>query len=211
MKIFLFGGAEVKLGQVEPLLKLIQRVIKKLKVKQVLHIPFARTKAKEAEWSGDWFHRHIHLKGVRYFNAATRDDFKQARSPLIFLSGGNDSANLLKKIKSNPQLLSLINQASYIIGESAGAKVLAAYFRSESSQGKRKIIRGLGIIKNTIIEPHYSERNRQKLLVREMKQCGARYGIGIDCVTGLEFELNDFPKKYKKIGKGSVRILNNPF
>jgi len=46
MKIFLFGGAEVNLGQVVPELKLIEKVLKKLKPKQILHIPFARTKLK---------------------------------------------------------------------------------------------------------------------------------------------------------------------
>lgn len=61
MKVILFGGAEVNLGQVKPELKLIEKVIKRLKVKQIFHIPFARTKAVEKEWSGNWFQKNIHV------------------------------------------------------------------------------------------------------------------------------------------------------
>ncbi|MBU2235674.1 hypothetical protein KKA01_01290 [Patescibacteria group bacterium] len=41
MKVILFGGAEVKLGQVKLELKQIENVIKRLKVKQILSVPFA--------------------------------------------------------------------------------------------------------------------------------------------------------------------------
>jgi len=204
MKVFLFGGAEP--GQVARELKLIEKVIKRLGVKQVLHIPFARTQTQEIEWSGDWFHRHIHLPGINYLNAANKSDINKARSPLVFISGGSEHVNLIKKIKSNSRLLNLIKNASYIIGESAGAMVLGTYFRSGRRDGPRRLLRGLGIIKNIIIEPHYTEKKRQTMLVQEMKQAKARYGIGIDSLTAIEFELDKFPKEYKKIGSGSIEI-----
>jgi len=34
--------------------------------------------------------------------------------------------------------------------------------------------------------------------------------MGIDCVTPLELELNEFPRKYNLIGNGSVKIETNP-
>ncbi len=210
MKIFLFGGAEVNRGQVEPLLKLIEEVMLQLKAKQILHIPFARTESSDIEWRGDWFNKYIHLKGADYLNAQNTEDIAKAQSPLIFISGGSNSANLLKKIQSNPQLVKLIRNAQYIIGESAGGKVLATHFRSTSGQGKSTLRRGLGIIKDTIIEPHYTERNRQELLEREMKKTHSCYGLGIDCVTGMELDTDTFPAGYKKIGNGSAEIKVNP-
>jgi len=44
------------------------------------------------------------------------------------------------------------------------------------------------------------------LLTREIKKTGVKYGIGIDCVTGLELELDKFPQKYKLIGNGPIEI-----
>lgn len=204
MKVYLFGGAETELGQVGRLLKLIEQTIKKTGKKQVLHIPFARIIASEPEWSGDWYHRHIHLKDVEYLNASNEADIDKADNPLIFISGGSDKNNLTEKIRSNPKLWQLVKNASHIIGESAGAKTLGEYTRS--GEINSPIIKGLGIIKHTVIEPHYTQRNRQKLLEKEMGQSGIKYGIAIDSCTGIEFDLKDFPKKYSKIGEGLVEI-----
>ena len=71
-----------------------------------------------------------------------------------------------------------------------------------------KMFKGLDIIKDTTIEAHYSERNRQKLLDKDLKESGVKYGLGIDCVTAIEFKSGEFPKKYKKIGTGNIYIKN---
>lgn len=206
MKVILFGGAEVNLGQVKLELELIEKVIKRLKVKQVLHIPFARTKAVEKEWSGNWFQKNIHVPRVNYLSAKKKSDIIKARSPLIFISGGSEHVNLIKKINSNSRLLSLIKNASCIIGESAGSMVLGKYFRSGGADGPRRMLKAQGIIKDTIIEPHYTERKLREVLIREMKQTKVKYGIGIDCMSAIEFETNKFPKEYKVLGTGNVEI-----
>jgi cyanophycinase-like exopeptidase len=205
MKLFLFGGAET--GQAKYELKMIEKVIKRTKTKQVLHIPFARIKTDEPEWMPGWFNRNVKLEeGVEYLNADYKNDITKANNPLVFISGGSNSANLLKKLNNNPALLSLIKNASYIIGESAGAKILAEYSRIKDSDGIRKIVKGLGIIEDTIIEPHYAQRGRKKLLIEEIKQTNVKYGLGIDSITAAEFDPQKFPEKIKKIGDGLVEI-----
>lgn len=205
MKIFLFGGAEITLGQFKPQLKLIEKIIKKVRPRQVLHIPFARKRAREKEWSGDWFGKHIHLKGIKYLNAKRKRDINQANNPLIFINGGGENANLVKKIKSDPKLLSLVKNTFCIIGESAGAMALGEYLRH--GRENRVMIKGLSIIPNTVIEPHYTERKREKWLAEEVRKTKALYGIGIDAMTVMEFELKEFPGKYKKIGIGKIVVL----
>ncbi|MFH0952568.1 MAG: Type 1 glutamine amidotransferase-like domain-containing protein [Patescibacteria group bacterium] len=209
MKLILFGGAEVELGQVEPELKLIKEVIERLNPEQLLHIPFARTKTDELEWQGDWFNRYINLPGVEYLNADNENDIAKARHPMIFISGGRESARLITKITADHNLLGLINKASYIIGESAGAMVLGEYFRARDDKGRCAVVKGLGILKDTIIEPHYSDRKSQKLLAQEMVQAAVKYGLGIDCLTAIELEVDNFPEKYEKIGSGLIDIKNN--
>jgi len=206
MKLILFGGAEVDQGQFLPQLKLIEQVIKRIDPKQVLHIPFARSRVIEKEWDGDWFNENIHLDKTIYLNAKNEEDVDKANNPLIFMNGGGDNENLLNKIKENPKLLKLVENAEYVIGESAGAKVLGASVRKKGSDENSELMKGLNIIKNTIIEPHYTERNRHGILIKDMKESGLPYGIGIDCVTAIEFDLNEFPEKYNKIGDGLVEV-----
>lgn len=205
MKIFLFGGAEI--GEVAKQLKMLEKIIKQVKPKQILHIPFARTDTLEEEWQGDWFGRNIKLgKGMKYLNATSKLDISLARQPLVFISGGSNNINLLKKIKASPDLCRLIKTADCLIGESAGAKILGEYFRSKGENNTSKMLKGLGIIKNTVIEPHYIQRHRQKLLDKDMAETGAKYGIGIDSLVVLEFNPGQFPDKIKKIGRGRADI-----
>jgi len=36
-----------------------------------------------------------------------------------------------------------------------------------------------------------------------------KYGIGIDCVTAMVCDLDEFPLKYEKIGDGNIEIKVN--
>jgi len=209
MKIFLFGGTGLTEDLVKHELKLIEEVIREIDVKQILHIPFARVGPGKGPWAGDWVQRYINLDGKEYLNAKNEKDMAKVNHPLIFISGGSKSATLLNRVKSDPQLIDLIQKADYIIGESAGAKVLGKYLRVTEADGQNQLVKGLGIIKDTLIEPHYTENKRQQLLIEEMKKTGVRFGVGIDCQTGLEFEIDKFPEEYKKIGTGTVTIKTN--
>ncbi len=123
-----------------------------------------------------------------------------------FISGGGGNVVLMNKIKANPKLLKLVKNAEVIIGESAGSKVLGEYFRASGSDPKSKMVKGLGIIKNTVVEPHYTERQRHELLNRNLQESKLKYGIGVDCVTALELDTNYFPDKCKRIGQGNIDI-----
>jgi peptidase E len=205
MKLFLFGGAET--GEVARELKMIEKVIKKLKPKQILHIPFARTSTHEEEWQGDWFHRYIKLDPqIKYLNAEINQDLDRAKAPLLFISGGSQITNLARKLKTDKRLVPLIKAADCIIGESAGAKILGKYFRTKSNSPKISMAKGLDIIKDTVIEPHYTQRKRKKILSLGLKESGAKYGLGIDSLTAAVIDTESFPKKFKKIGVGLVDL-----
>ena len=161
MKLFLFGGA--KKGEVEKFLGFIEDIFNDLDVKEILHIPFARTGLSDPAWAGNWFHRSIRLNKAQYFNAKNKEDILRVKNPLIFISGGNKDTRLLKKIKEDKVLLNLIKNAKYIVAESSGAKILAEYVRLRYGQDNPKLMRGLEVVKNTVIEPHYFEKNRQDL------------------------------------------------
>lgn len=208
MKLFLFGWARTKEdghSDVEPLMKLIEKVIHELKPKQIFHIPFARTTVSMIERADGRFTKHVNLDWIEYLNANDEGALENAHNPLVFLSGGSKTSNLVKEIKANPKLEQLIRNATYIVAESAGSKVLWTYLRTE----KNEMVEWVGILKDTVLEPHYREKNRQALLEEEMKETHMKYGIGIDVNTAMVFDLEDFPQKYTVIGNGIVEAKTN--
>lgn len=205
MKLFLFGGAEF--GEAARELKMIEWVIKSLAPKQLLHIAFARTKdGWREERNGDRFGRNISIPGVEYLNAKNPEDIEKAVDPVIFISGWKEHENLINGINADPTLLKLIHKASYIIGESAGTKVLWTHYASEDAEGNIVLLPSLGVIANTVLEWHYTQRNKESKLDYAMQQTGAQYGIGIDSLTAMVFELSDFPEIYNTIWDGNVTI-----
>lgn len=206
MKLYLFGWAEAEIKEIEKQMKLFEDIINKVQPKQVLHIPFARSPETEtALWWPNWFIKHINLQWVEYLNATKPTDIEKANDPLIIITGGGQTANLLEKIKGSSRLLELINNAKYIIGESAGSMILAEYTRVKNKTGTN-LIKALGIIKDSIVEPHYTQRGSQQLLANEMQKTGMKYGIGIDEITGVTFDRDSFPHTWEKIWEGNVEI-----
>ncbi|MBI5151612.1 MAG: Type 1 glutamine amidotransferase-like domain-containing protein [Candidatus Pacebacteria bacterium] len=204
MKLFLFGGAELNLGQGQPLKDLIKRTIQRLHPTSILHIPFARLHPTEEAFKEGWFKEIMQNTGIEILDARIETDVEKAHHPLVFINGGHDKADLIEGIKNNKKILNIILNADYIVSESSGSMVTAEYMKLDKKG--EEIVRGLGILKDTIIEPHYSERNSQHLLIHEMKQAHAKYGIGIDCVTAIVIDPATFPSTWDKIGDGNVEV-----
>ena len=81
---------------------------------------------------------------------------------------------------------------------------MGEYMRADHNENG--MIKGFGILKNVVIEPHYTERNYKNFLPEDMKKSGMRYGIGIDSATGIVIDPQEFPEKWEKIGAGSVYV-----
>ena len=210
MKLYLFWWAEMHLWEFLPQIKLIEKVIQKIKPKQILLIPFARTKVnqQEPEWADGWFLKNIDIGDAWFFDASKSIDLNTLNNPLIVISGWWQSENLLKKLNKNQALLKLVLNASCIIGESAGAKILWEKTRLRSKETWEYFLwAGLNILKNTIIEPHYRSQKREAILKEVKEKTGMKYGVWIDSCTALITDTNTFPKKYKKIGKWEVHLI----
>ena len=115
----------------------------------------------------------------------------------------------MQNILQNPHLLKLIKNAGVIIGESAGAKILGEWQRVIEKK-ESTLMPWLWIIPDTIIEGHYAEKKREKLLEQELRETGMNYGIGVDSASGISFDLHEFPHKYEVIGNGKVEVKTNP-
>lgn len=209
MKLYLFGGAETNLGQAPALVKLINEVLAEIKPKQLLHVPFARRQIPKNEiniWGEGWISRALSLSGTELLDARNEKDLLRAKHPVIFVNGGHDHQGLYQEITHNKLLYKLIKDADYYIGESAGSMIVGTYQRNNNGT-QPPIGKGLGILKSTIIEPHYTQRQRHQILKDEMKDTGADYSIGIDSLSAMVIDTNIYPDSYNSIGNGIVELI----
>lgn len=210
MKLFLFGGAEIDLPSrsVSLLKKLIKETLVKLQPKSILHVPFARPYPiveDKGEWDEGWFKEMMTDTGIEILDARNQSDINKANDSAVFINGGRERIGLVENVNKNSQLLKLILNAEYIIAESAGSMAMGEYMRA--SREKSEMVKGFGILKNAVIEPHYTEKNYKRFLPDDIKNSGIKYGIGIDSATGIIVDPQEFPDKWEKIGAGNVYIM----
>ncbi len=125
----------------------------------------------------------------------------------IFFIGG-DQMRLIKAIEELG-LRKLIHSAhksgTTIGGTSAGASILGEHMPYWDIDKEKMIYhKGLGLIPNSIIDQHFTQRHRQERLKDGVSRFKGITGYGLDEDTGLIF---DGEKKPKKIGKGKVSII----
>lgn len=202
----LFGGGLS--GQVDTLLTLILDEIRYSGCKQVLLIPFARLDyTKEPEWHTNWYHEYFDLKApeIEFLDARRNDDLAKASNSLIYLSGGIEKELLLNSITGNTKLKKLVYSAPYIVAEFGGAMALGQYSRKTIAGAG--FVPGLGILADTIIEPHFIEKNRHDQLVREMNELDLTFGIGVDSNSGIRIDTSKPYGKATLLGNKKVEIL----
>lgn len=104
-----------------------------------------------------------------------------------------------------------------ILGTSAGAMILGEhYFTAEKGSigsdeidqvekiclGKKFVT--IRHLEGTLVDTHYTERNRQKRLSVFIERSGANYGLGIDEHTALCID----ERKFQVFGPGQVEIIS---
>lgn len=105
-----------------------------------------------------------------------------------------------------------------ILGTSAGSMILGEYYFSaeqdsitseEAEKGERVCIGKdfvvIESLRNTFVESHYKERNRQGRLKVFMKKSGATRGLGIDESTALCIDENG---THTTFGEGGVEVVS---
>lgn len=140
----------------------------------------------------------------RVLNAGEPSELAQAKNPLLYVTGGESNIKLLDEIRKRPSLLEHILSADYYFGTSAGAMIVGEKLRELVDDPP---LIGLKILKNTVIEPHYTEWNRQETLKKEMKDWDCPIGIGISEACALVVDQAQFPDKYKLLGHGVIEVI----
>jgi cyanophycinase len=127
----------------------------------------------------------------------------------FFFTGGSQN-KLMKKIKS----LGLVGyfKAKYskgvvFGGTSAGTAIMSEAMLTGVADNQKintkavEVVKGLGLLKNTLVDQHFIRRNRQTRMLSALLKLKTYKGIGIDEDTALTF-INGKPDQV--FGKGAV-------
>lgn len=154
-------------------------------------------------------------------NIAVKLDSLQ-NANLIYITGGVQS-RFMKSVQNTPGLkkaiFSAYNNGALIAGTSAGAAVMSqimitgdqlkhpeytsTFYHLEANN--IDTARGLGIIKNIIVDQHFLKRARNNRLLTAVMEFPEKIGVGIDESTAIIID-ND---SVKVVGKSHVLVYRN--
>lgn len=145
--------------------------------------------------------RSVGAKDVRIMHIEDRRDaYRKGYIDMIRNSGGvwftgGDQVNIIKKILDTPLLSAIIymrQQGGVVGGTSAGTAcqsdvVLTGKVNDYGIVAPRNVetIRGLGLIKNVILDQHFVRRNRSNRLLSVVLEHPNFVGLGIDESTAI--------------------------
>lgn len=131
------------------------------------------------------------------------------QATFVFIDGGRQwrLADAYLGTRVERELRSVLKRGGVIAGSSAGASILASYLSKGDPNGPEVVMakgheRGFGLLPNSAIDQHVSERNREHDLERVVAAHPKLLGIGIDPNTIIVVQGDQF----EVIGNGRVSI-----
>ncbi len=173
-------------------------------------IPWASEK-KDAGENYKQLFENFGAKKVFLLKEKSRDKTLDAieRSAAIFFTGGDQKRllNVLEDLDLIHDIRTYHKSGTVVAGTSAGASILSTHMPYWDSEKEKMIyFRGLDLVKDSIIDQHFSQRNRSNRLKSGVLRFKNSTGYGIDEDTALIF---DNEKKPKKIGSGDILIIEH--
>lgn len=141
----------------------------------------------KAEWK-DWQFRSVRVLQATEREQAENPDFAVpiSKADAVWLSGGEQSwlAQLYAETPVETQLQALLDRGGLIGGTSAGASIMTRVM-IEEGQRTAKLNRGLDLLKDSVVDQHFFQRNRPQRLIGAVKGQPNLMGFGVDEGTAL--------------------------
>jgi cyanophycinase len=134
----------------------------------------------------------------------------------VFMTGGNQ-LKLSSVICGTPfgdALVEAHQNGTVIAGTSAGASIQSSHMvafggpGSTPKQRMTQVAAGLGLLKSSVIDQHFDQRNRYGRLLMIVSQSPSLLGIGVDEDTAAVVEEVDGHELLRVVGRGAVTILD---
>jgi len=203
------GGSEKDSIEIDNLLKNLLNNSRK----KILYIPIALKGHKLYEGCYNWF---TNIFNPKIFKITMWDKIKNRKFEdikefdAIYIGGGN-TYNLLKEIKESgfdKLLIKFIKSKKIIYGGSAGAIILGENISTSSDENKIKLtnFKGLKIIRNYSIWPHYTTKD-DKRIFKYLNKKNSVNVIAIPEKSGALIEKN----KMKIYGNKEIIIFKKDY
>jgi len=144
------------------------------------------------------------------------------KAKLIFISGGDQSRfmGVVSKTPVFEPIHKAYQNGSTIEGTSAGAAVMCEHMITGNQKLETKYTetfnnirfdnletaKGLGLVKNVIIDQHFLKRSRYNRLISGLVEFPSHIGIGIDESTAIIVQ----NKEIEIVGESEVIVIQNP-
>lgn len=217
-EILIIGGAEDKLNERHILRKFVE--MSGGRNASILIVPVPSDFPAAAAVIYKNIFETLGIKKVHVLDATSRKDILKVDPVLvfrgitgIFLTGGDQMrlSSILGGTKFLTHLKKKISNGIVLGGSSAGAASMSSTMivRGEASiQPLKDSIRlcpGLGILKNIIIDQHFTQRARLTRLITAVSYNPSNLGIGIDENTAIHIRRNGI---LEVLGSGTVTIID---
>lgn len=216
--ILIIGGAEDKLNERHILRKFVE--LSGGKDSRILIVPVPSDFPVVTATLYKSIFEHIGVKSVAVLDATTRQEILKVNASEsmkditgVFLTGGDQMrlSSILGGTKFLMKLKESLRNGVTLGGSSAGASSMSSTMivRGEPTvQPLKDSIRlcpGLGILKNIIIDQHFTERSRLNRLITAVTYNPNNLGIGIDENTAIHIKRNGVLEVF---GAGTVTIID---
>lgn len=215
--ILIIGGAEDKFNERHIIRKFVS--LSGEKKANILIIPIASDFAEIAARLYTTIFSSLGVKKISVLDAASRQDILNINSDKlldkltgVFITGG-DQMRLSSLLGGTPfiqKLAKKVRAGLVVAGSSAGAACMSSEMivrgdANAPNQNAVKISPGLGILKNIIIDQHFTQRARLNRIITAVCYNPKNLGIGIDEDTAI---LINKDGSLEVLGNGTVTIVD---
>lgn len=185
---------------------------------RLLVIPFASRTERGAKNSGEKYANRFRAIGVDDVSILDTSDREQAledieKCTMIWMPGGSQGylARALEKVDLLQAVRGKVRTGILIGGTSAGASIMSEVMMSHTEKDKESgeshpvISHGLGNWPGTIIDQHFSQRNRLWRLKEAISLHPGLIGIGLDESTAVV--RHGGKNRFTVIGSGTVSVV----
>lgn len=215
--ILIIGGAEDKFNERHIIRKFVS--LSGDKKANILIIPIASDFAEIAAKLYTTIFSSLGVKKISVLEAVSRQDVLNIDADKllknltgVFITGGDQMrlSSLLGGTDFIKKLAKKVRSGLVVAGSSAGAACMSSEMivRGDAltpNQNGVKIIPGLGILKNIIIDQHFTQRARLNRIITAVCYNPKNLGIGIDEDTAILIHKNGV---LEVLGKGTVTIID---
>lgn len=216
--ILIIGGAEDKLNERHILRKFLE--LSGGKEASILIVPVPSDFPVVTATLYKSIFENLGLKKVSVLEATSRQEILKVDANKVlsgvtgvFLTGGDQMrlSSILGGTKFLLELKECVKRGVTIAGSSAGASSMSSTMivrgepKVQPLKDSIRLCPGLGILKNIIIDQHFTERNRLSRLITAVSYNPNNLGIGIDENTAVHIKKNGV---LEVLGSGTVTIID---